>query len=107
MFDNISNEELGARVKAAHIKHLERVEQQTPLWKITGKQFKNVRQSLNITQKQISNCVGISSQVIAKFEKGEPVRSRNMLEQSYKTALEFIQFKRSAAINAELGGSLQ
>ena len=51
MFDNISNEEFGSRVKAAHIKHLERVEQQPPLWKMTGKQFKNVWQSLNITQK--------------------------------------------------------
>ena len=62
---------------------------------------------LTLLKKQISNCVGIFSKVIAKFEKGEPVRNRNMVEQSYRTALEFIQLKRSATINAELGGSLQ
>ena len=36
----------------------------------------------------------ISTLVIAKVEKGKSVRSRNILQQSYKTALEFIQIKR-------------
>ena len=95
MYKNISDAELGAKVKAAHIKHMENVERNTPKWKDMGRKYKTLRQNLNITQKQISEYVGVSPQVVAKFEKGKSVRSRNMLQQSYSTAMTLIQIQRN------------
>ena len=94
-FKNITNEELGAIVKASHEKHLERVALMTPQWVEEGTQFKNIRQQLHITQKQISEYVGVSDQVVAKFEKGKPIRSRNMFRHSYQNAITLIQAQRN------------
>lgn len=90
-YDGISNYLLGAKVKAAHKKHLEKIEMLTPQWILTGKKFRAEREKLNISRKQLSRYMGISPQVIAKFEKGKSIRSRNMFKQSYLTALELIE----------------
>ena len=101
MYEGISNEVLGARVKAAHIKHMQNVEINTPQWQETGRQYKQMRKDLNITQKQISKYVGVSTQVVAKFEKGKSVRSRNMLQQSYSTAITLIQMQRNNIVDSQ------
>lgn len=98
-FRDITNEELGAILKANHEKYLERVALLTPQWIHEGLKLKKIRKHLNITQKEISENVGVSSQVVAKLEKGKPVRSRKMLKQSYQTALKCIQLQRSKIIN--------
>lgn len=102
-FRDITDEELGARIKANHEKYLERVALQTPQWIHEGLKLKEIRERLNITQKEISENVGVSSQVVAKLEKGKPVRSRKMLKQSYQTALKFIQLQRSNIVNNDIG----
>lgn len=84
---DISNFELGAKVKVAHQKHLERLETMRPLWATEGLNFRGIRENLKISRRELSRHIGISDQVIAKFEKGQFVRSRNMLKQSYKTSL--------------------
>lgn len=91
-FRDITDEELGARIKANHEKYLERVALQTPQW---------IQEGLKL--KEISENVGVSSQVVAKLEKGKPVRSRKMLKQSYQTALKFIQLQRSNIVNNDIG----
>lgn len=96
----ISNEELGAKVKAAHQKHIERIEAMRHVWEKEGQEFRAVREDLKISRNELSRHIGISDQVIAKFEKGQPVRSRNMLKQSYQTSLELIQLQRSFSIRS-------
>ncbi len=100
-FENfISNEELGAKVKAAHQKHLQHIEVMTPTWQAEGRDFRNVRENLNISRRELSKHIGISDQVIAKFEKGLSVRSRNMLKHSYSTSLELIQLRRNNFVDS-------
>lgn len=96
----ISNEELGAKVKAAHQKHIEHVEAMKSIWEKEGQEFRAVREDLKVSRNELSRHIGISDQVIAKFEKGLSVRSRNMLKQSYQTSLELIQLQRSFSIRS-------
>ena len=98
--DFISNEELGAKVKAAHKKHLQHIEAMTPTWQAEGSEFRKVREDLKISRRELGQHIGISDQVIAKFEKGLSVRSRHMLRQSYQTSLELIQLKRNNSIDS-------
>lgn len=102
MYDKLTDAALGAIVRASHEKHLAKVKELTPQWIITGKKFKQARKKLNITRKELSKYIGISDQVIAKFEKGQSVRSRNMLQQSYQTAMDLIQIQRNSFINREM-----
>ena len=102
IYENISDAKLGSIVREAHEKHLEKIKELTPQWIITGKKFKQARKKLNISRKELSKYIGISEQVIAKFEKGQSVRSRNMLQQSYQTAMDLIQIQRNTFINHEM-----
>ena len=95
----ISDSELGAKVKAAHQKHLDYVEMMTPVWQAEGLEFRKVREDLKVSRCELSKYVGVCDQVIAKFEKGLSVKSRNMLMQSFKTSLELIQLKRNNFID--------
>lgn len=96
----ISDSELGAKVKAAHKKHLAHIEAMTPIWQTEGLKFRAVREDLKVSRRELSQHIGISDQVIAKFEKGLSVRSRHMLRQSYQTSLELIQLKRNNSIDS-------
>ena len=95
----ISDSELGAKVKAAHKKHLAHVEEMTLVWQIEGRDFRKVREDLKVSRCELSKYVGVCDQVIAKFEKGLSVRSRHMLMQSYKTSLDYIQLKRNNSVD--------
>lgn len=97
---SISNEELGAKVKAAHQKHIERIEAMRPVWEKEGQEFRAVREDLKISRNELNRHIGISDQVIAKFEKGLSVRSRNMLKQAYQTSLELVQLQRNDSIRS-------
>ena len=98
--DFISNEELGAKVKAAHQKHLAHIEAMTPVWQTEGLKFRAVREDLKVSRRELSQHIGVCDQVIAKFEKGLSVRSRHMLIQSFKTSLELIQLKRNNFVDS-------
>ena len=96
----ISDSELGAKVKAAHQRHLEHIEAMTPTWQAEGSEFRTARENLKISRRELSKYVGISDPVIAKFEKGLSVRSRNMLKQSFQTSLELVQLKRNNFVDS-------
>ena len=55
----ISDSELGAKVKAAHQKHLEHIEAMTPVWQAEGLEFRKVREDLKISRCELSQCVGV------------------------------------------------
>lgn len=93
--DDISNEELGEKVKAAHLNHLLYIQAMRPSWLAEGRNFRKVREDLKVSRRELSTYIGISDQVIAKFENGQSIRSRTMLKHSYKTSLQLIQLKRN------------
>ena len=92
--EEISNEELGKRVKHSFERHQQYVEQHRTEWEEKGKEFRRERERRNISRDYISGLIGISPQTLSKLEKGKSVRSRRMLEQSFQTALRYIDLER-------------
>ena len=90
----ISNEELGRRVKESHLKYLQRVEENTPLWQQEGAQMRARRESQKISQAELSELVGVCTQTLGRLECGKPVKRRNMMKKSYDTAMNFILLQR-------------
>ena len=95
-YENISDEELGAKIKKSHQRHLENVKAHSAIWKKEGQKYRSTRESLKITQKEISENIGACVAVVSKFEHGKYVRSRNMLSHAYKLAMKNIQNERNA-----------
>lgn len=94
---SISDKELGKRVREAHLRHLKRIEENTPLWQQEGAEKRRRRDNHKITRQEMKEKMGISEQTIAKFENGGSVRSRNMLSKSFDTAIDCILLEREKA----------
>ena len=77
------------------MKHREYVIQQTPFWEEEGKLLKYVRTTYGITQKEVSDRIGVSVQTIHKLESGKSVRCRKMMIKSYESALELTELQKS------------
>lgn len=92
--EGMTNAELGAKVRINHERYLERVAMMTPQWQEEGAIHREMRKNNKITINEISELIGICSQVISKFEHGRPIRSRNVIAQSYRTAINYINLKR-------------
>lgn len=92
--EEISNEELGKRVRYSFERHQQYVEQHRSEWEEKGKEFRRERENRNLSRADISEFIGISPQTLYKLEKGKSVRSRRMLEQSFQTALRCIDLER-------------
>ena len=100
-YENISNEALGAKIKRSYQRHLEDVAAKTAIWQQEGQEYRDVREKLDITQKEISKNIGACVAVVSKFEHGKYVRSRNMLRHAYNLAMEHIQNERNAILRGE------
>ena len=92
--EEMSDEELGALVRKNHKKYMKMVEENTPQWQEEGEEFRKARQALNINQRELAEGIGVSAMTVGKYEKGKPVRSRNMLRQSGINVMELTQLKR-------------
>ena len=95
----MSDAELGAVVRKNHREYLKTIEKNTPLWQQEGESFRKARQALNITQREIAEGIGVSPITVGKYEKGKPVRSRNMLRQSGISVMELTQLRRDKELN--------
>ena len=100
-YEHISDEELGATIRRSHQKHLENVQENTAVWQKEGQEYRDVRETLRITQKEISENIGACVAVISHFEHGKYVRSRNMLTHAYKLAMKKIQNDRNSIMEGE------
>ena len=96
----LSNSEIGRKVRISWFKYQEYVEENTPLWQLEGIRLREKRKARKISQKELSQYIGICTQTLAKLEKGEPVRSRKMMKQSYETSCELITLKREQGLNS-------
>ena len=54
---------------------------------------------MGVTQKRLSDLIGISSQTLGRLEKGEPVRSRRMMKESSLTALNLVELQRKQTVS--------
>ena len=97
--EGMTNAELGAKVRINHERYLERVAMMTPQWQEEGAVHRKMRKSNKITINEISELIGICTQVISKFEHGKPIRSRNVIAQSYRTAINYINLKRQMEVS--------
>lgn len=95
----MSDAELGAFVRKNHKKYLRTIEKNTPLWQQEGETFRKARQALNISRREIAEGIGVSPITVGKYEKGKPVRSRNMLRQSGISVMELTQLRRDKELN--------
>ena len=95
----MSDAELGAFVRKSHREYLKTIEENTTLWQQEGESFRKARQALNITQREIAEGIGVSPMTVGKYEKGKPVRSRNMLRQSGINVMELTQLRRDKELN--------
>ena len=95
----MSDAELGAVVRKNHREYLKTIEKNTPLWQQEGETFRKARQALNISRREIAEGIGVSPITVGKYEKGKPVRSRNMLRQSGISVMELTQLRRDKELN--------
>ena len=96
--DGMTNEMLGARVRRNVEKHRAYVEAHTPIWQKEGAVMQTTRIGMGITQCAVGELIGVSTQTIRKLERGQSVRSRKMMKQSYETAIDFIDMKRKLSL---------
>lgn len=96
--DKMDNEELGAKVRWNIEKRREYVAQQTPFWQKEGALMQATRTGIGISQREVSEMIGVSTQTLRKLERGQSVRSRKMMKQSYETAIDFINLKRTLSL---------
>lgn len=96
----LSDAEIGKKVRISWFKYQEYVEENTPRWQQEGITLRDKKKAQKISQKELSQYIGICPQTLAKLEKGEPVRSRKMMKQSYETSCELITLKREQGSNS-------
>ena len=97
--ESVSDTELGAKLRESQKRYQEYVEANRPIWKEEGIMFKKVRETMGVTQRELSELIGISPQTLGRLEKGEPVRSRKMMIESSRTALNLVDLQRKEAVN--------
>lgn len=79
---SVSDTELVAKLKKSYKRYQEYVEANRPRWQEEGAVLKKMRETMGVTQKRLSDLIGISPQTLGRLEKGEPVRSRRMMKES-------------------------
>lgn len=85
---DLTNEELGAKVRVDHQRHLERVEKLKPQWIKEGLIAREHRKKAKLSQQKLGELVGVSAQVISKYERGLSICSRNLLQRACNIAIE-------------------
>ena len=91
----LTDEELGSAIRQNHENYKAKVEANRETWEKEGQEFKSLREKLNIKQREIAQRIGVHPNTVGNFERGENVRSRDMLKKSSMTAVECIQLQRN------------
>lgn len=96
--DSTSKAELGARLRKSYNSYQQYVEANRETWQQEGAKIKETRKIMGITQSAVSELIGVHPHTLGKFEKGEPVRCRTMMKQSYQTTINFIDAQRRLSL---------
>lgn len=68
-------------------------------WKRVGTEFRNRREQNGITTKAVSAGIGCCPKTLSKFEKGEPVKTAAIIENSYDMFLELYRRDREISVD--------
>lgn len=93
--EEISDEKLGAMVRKNYERYQKSIEENKEKWKEEGEQFKKARKTLNITQRELAECIGVHPITVGKYEKGAAIRSRKMFRNAGITSMKYIQMERT------------
>ena len=91
----LTDEELGSAIRQNHENYKAKVEANRETWEKEGQEFKSLRKKLNIQQREVAQRIGVHPNTVGNFERGENVRSHDMLKKSSMTAVECIQLQRN------------
>ena len=75
-------------------------------WREQGRKYRNAREALRVTRKEMRQMIGASETTIASFEAGNPVLRRPLIESSYITALKFVELQRRPLVEAVAHGTI-
>ena len=89
---------IGNRVLASQARHRRYIAEHAQEWQDTGTRFRNARDALNISRRQMRTLIGISEATIARFERGHSIKARNIVEVAYRTALNLVQLQREQSL---------
>jgi len=73
------------------------IKRMRPVWRKAGEKLRKIREGLCISRHEIAQTIGAADSVIMRLETGGAVQRRPVIEQSYKMAIELIQYKRREA----------
>lgn len=69
----------------------------TPVWRETGRKLRKIREGLCISRREVAKTIGAADSVLMRLETGGTIQRRPVIEQSYRMAIELIQYKRREA----------
>ena len=95
---------IGKRVLAYKACRRKYVAEHTKEWQDIVTRFRSARDILNISRRQMRLLIDISEATIARFERGLPIKARNIVEHAYLTALRLIQLQRELSLAKFNGG---
>ena len=75
----------------------EYIKRMRPIWLKAGEDLRRIREGLCISRHEIAKTIGAADSVIMRLETGGAVQRRPVIEQSYRMAIELIQYKRREA----------
>ncbi len=68
--EEVSDAKLGALVRKNYECYQNSIAENKEKWKEEGEQFKEACESLNITQRELAECIGVHPLTVGKYEKG-------------------------------------
>ncbi len=82
---------------SAKQKRDEYIERMEPIWREAGEKLRKIREGLCISRHEVAKTIGAADSVIMRLETGGAIKRRPVIEQSYRMAIELIQYKRREA----------
>ena len=75
----------------------EYIERMRPIWRKAGEKLRKLREGLCISRREVAKTIGAADSVLMRLETGGAVQRRPVIEQSYRMAIELIQYRRREA----------
>lgn len=93
-------EKIGANVLAVQEKRKQEIKKNSKKWKQEGNRLRKIREKLRISRNQVKKHVGCADSVLKRLEEGEFVKRRNVIVQSYITALNYLALRGISALES-------
>ncbi len=85
---------IGERVMEHQEQRNQFIEAMTPAWTREGAELRKIRESLKISRAELRRYTDVSESVYARLEKGQPIKRREAVVQTYKTMMRCIPLMR-------------